>query len=371
MIVVKARLDGQWVLLEKEGKLLYEQSGYGRPIGTGLRLSPAEALYLVHRGKIEVPDHTFDTLLTLFSQDSGFIRQFLVYWDIRERGYAIQTGPQDFRVFRRGHRPGRGESLYMVRVISERDLIDFSKIHSDLCATAHMRKQHVIGVVDDENEITYYEIKRQKELLEKGETPKQETRGFDIKSGKTYIQRTKEEAHDYRYFPEPDIPPFTNLKAKSQALRANLPELPDQKIARFVKDYKISQYSAEILCSSLKTADYYEETIKVKSISSLQSTISNQHIANLIVNKKIDIGKYLPAELIQMLVKKSTGQTIDEKELEKIIKEVIKKNQKAISDYKKGKQTAITFLIGQVMKETKGKAKPDLAKKNIMSLLSF
>jgi len=164
VIVVKARLDGQWVLLEKEGKLLYEQSGYGRPIGTGLRLSPAEALYLVHRGKIEVPDHTFDTLLTLFSQDSGFIRQFLVYWDIRERGYAIQTGPQDFRVFRRGHRPGRGESLYMVRVISERDLIDFSKIHSDLCATAHMRKQHVIGVVDDENEITYYEIKRQKPI---------------------------------------------------------------------------------------------------------------------------------------------------------------------------------------------------------------
>ena len=206
-----------------------------------------------------------------------------------------------------------------------------------------------------------YEIKRQKELLEKGKTPEQETRGFDIKSGRTYVQRTKEEAHDYRYFPEPDIPPFTNLKAKSQALRANLPELPDEKVARFIKEYKISQYSAEILCADKKTADYFEEALKtMKQLNN--ETIEPQHIANLIVNKKVDINKYLPAELIQMLVKKSTAQVIDEEQLQKIIKEVINKNNKAVSDYKKGKQTAITFLIGQVMKEVKGKVEAKIVR---------
>ena len=214
-----------------------------------------------------------------------------------------------------------------------------------------------------------YEIKRQKELLEKEKTPDQETRGFDIKSGRTYVQRTKEEAHDYRYFPEPDIPPFTKLQAKSRALRANLPELPDEKISKFVKDYKISEYSSEILCTDKNTAEYFEEALSIiKRLSS--KTIEPQHIANLIVNKKVDISKYLPAELIAMLAKKTAIQTMEESELRKIIKEVINKNNKAVSDYKKGKKTAITFLIGQVMKKTKGRAKPDLVKKIIMSLLS-
>ena len=206
-----------------------------------------------------------------------------------------------------------------------------------------------------------YEIKRQKELLEKGKTPEQETRGFDIKSGRTYVQRTKEEAHDYRYFPEPDIPPFTKLKIKSQKLKVKLPELPDIKIARFIQQYKISQYNAEILCADKKTADYFEEALKtMKQLNN--ETMKPQHIANLIVNKKVDINKYLPAELIQMLVKKSTAQVIDEEQLQKIIKEVINKNNKAVSDYKKGKQTAITFLIGQVMKEVKGKVEAKIVR---------
>ena len=209
-----------------------------------------------------------------------------------------------------------------------------------------------------------YEIKRQKGLLEKGEAPKQETRGFDVKSGRTYIQRVKEEAQDYRYFPEPDIPPFTNLKIKSQKLKVNLPELPDQKIARFIKKYKISQYNAEILCTDKKTSEYFEEVLlAIKQLNN--ETIRSQHISNLIVNKKVDINKYLPAELVQMLAKKKAVQAIDEKELDKITKEVLSKNKKAVSDYKKGKQTAITFLIGQVMKETKGKARPSLVEKLI------
>ncbi|MDD1723843.1 MAG: tRNA-intron lyase, partial [Methanospirillum sp.] len=159
---MKARIDNGKVLLGSEGYALYEQSGFGRPLKDGLRLSPVEALYLVYRGRIEIPDYDFDSLLVKFSDDAHMLRSFLVYRDIRERGYVVQTGPHDFRVFKRGEKPGKGESLYMVRVLSERDLIDFSKVRSEVNTTLNMRKQHVLAVVDDEFEITYYEVKLQK-----------------------------------------------------------------------------------------------------------------------------------------------------------------------------------------------------------------
>jgi tRNA-intron endonuclease len=146
----------------KDGRVLYEQSGYGRPDGDGLRLSMQEALYLVHRKKIEMVDYTFDTLFAEFAKQPNFMRSFLVYRDLRERGYVVQTGPHDFRVFRRGEKPGKGESLYLVRVLSERDPIRFEKIIEEVVASRNMRKQYVLAVVDDEEELTYYEIKLQK-----------------------------------------------------------------------------------------------------------------------------------------------------------------------------------------------------------------
>jgi len=154
--------DGTTVRAGKDGRTLYEQSGYGRPEGDGLRLSPQEALYLLHRGKIEVPGFTFDTLFSEFSIEPNFMRSFLVYRDLRERGYVVQTGPHDFRVFRRGERPGKGESLYLVRVLSERDPIRFGTLISEVTSSGNMRKRYVLAVVDDENELTYYEIKLQK-----------------------------------------------------------------------------------------------------------------------------------------------------------------------------------------------------------------
>lgn len=154
-----ALFDGTTVRTGKEGKILYEQSGYGRPDGDGLRLSPQEALYLLHRQKIEVPDFTFDTLFSEFCDQQNFLRSFLVYRDLRERGYVVQTGPHDFRVFRRGEKPGKGESLYLVRVLSERDPIRFGKLIEEVVASGNMRKQYVLAVVDDEDELTYYEIK--------------------------------------------------------------------------------------------------------------------------------------------------------------------------------------------------------------------
>lgn len=149
-------------MLTLDGSVLYEQSGFGRLLKEGVRLSPVEALYLVYRGRIEIPDFEFDSLLVHFSADPHFVRSFMVYRDLRERGYVVQTGPQDFRVFRRGEKPGKGESLYMVRVLSERDIIDFADVRHEVQATANMRKLHILAVVDDEFELTYYEVKVQK-----------------------------------------------------------------------------------------------------------------------------------------------------------------------------------------------------------------
>ena len=145
----------------REGKTLYEQSGYGRPEKEGIRLAPQEALYLLHRQKIEIPGYTFDTLLSAFADQKNFLRSFLVYRDLRERGYVVQTGPHDFRVFRRGEKPGTGESLYSLRVLSERDPIQFTTLIEEVVASKNMRKQYVLAVGDDEDELTYYEIKFQ------------------------------------------------------------------------------------------------------------------------------------------------------------------------------------------------------------------
>lgn len=155
-----ATFDGTVVRTGPEGIALYEQGGYGRQERGGLRFGPVEALYLVHRGKITVTGHDFDSLLATFSNDPTFLRSYLVYRDIRERGYVVQTGPQDFRVFRRGQKPGSGRSQYMVRVLAERDLVSFEALGKEVTASDHMRKQHVLAVVDDEDELTYYEIHR-------------------------------------------------------------------------------------------------------------------------------------------------------------------------------------------------------------------
>jgi len=159
---VKATFDGTFVWLEREGRILYEQSGYGRPEGERIKLSPQESLYLLHRQKIEVNGYNFDTLFSEFADQRNFLRSFLVYRDLRERGYVVQTGPHDFRVFRRGEKPRTGESLYLVRVFSERDPIRFVKLIEEVVTSRNMRKQYILAVVDDEEELTFYEIKLQK-----------------------------------------------------------------------------------------------------------------------------------------------------------------------------------------------------------------
>ncbi|MCZ0860547.1 MAG: tRNA-intron lyase [Methanocorpusculum sp.] len=157
---MKAQFDGTQVLAPPEAKVFYEQNGYGRVEKTGnLRLAVVEALYLIARGKIQIDGWSFDSLLAENAASPGFLRRFIVYRDIRERGFVITTGPQDFRIFPRGQRPGHGQSRYLLRVLSERDIVDLSVILREAQTAANMRKQFLLAVVDDEHELTYYEIR--------------------------------------------------------------------------------------------------------------------------------------------------------------------------------------------------------------------
>jgi aspartyl-tRNA(Asn)/glutamyl-tRNA(Gln) amidotransferase subunit B len=206
-----------------------------------------------------------------------------------------------------------------------------------------------------------FEIKRQTKALNKGEKLEQETRGFDEDKETTYVQRTKEEAHDYRYFPEPDIPPFQLSNQLINKLSNQLIEMPGTKINRFMKDYKISRYNAEILTRDKKTAEYFEKAVSLSDYYKI--------IASIIVNKKVDINKTLPKQLIKQLKTKKKSVIRDSSQLAIIVKEVIKKNKKAADDYNKGKKEAIGFLIGQIMQESKGRADAKIVKKLLLEKL--
>jgi tRNA-intron endonuclease len=159
---VKAVFDGTYVTAPHEAKVFYEQSGYGRVEKNGnVRFSGVEALYLLARGKISIEGSGFDAFLSICSENPEFLRNYIVYRDIRERGYVITAGPQDYRVFPRGQRPGHGQSRYLVRVFSERGIVDFPALLREAETAANMRKQFVLAVADDEHELTYYEIRIQ------------------------------------------------------------------------------------------------------------------------------------------------------------------------------------------------------------------
>lgn len=206
-----------------------------------------------------------------------------------------------------------------------------------------------------------YEIKRQTEILNEGKTPVQETRGWNEDRQKTVSQRIKEEANDYRYFPEPDIPPIRLTGSQIANLKSQMPELPDLKFDRFIKNYSLSEYNTKILTREKEIADYFEESVKVGKLHE----INPKQIANEIINRKVVIENTLPTELIKNIV--STKQTISitDDALEKIINNVVKVNSKAVDDYRKGKTNVIMFLIGQVMREAKQKLDTKLVKETL------
>ncbi|MDO8460822.1 MAG: Asp-tRNA(Asn)/Glu-tRNA(Gln) amidotransferase subunit GatB [bacterium] len=194
-----------------------------------------------------------------------------------------------------------------------------------------------------------YEIERQKDLLNNGKTPIQETRGWDEKKQITVLQRIKEEANDYRYFPEPDIPPihWNEDQISIRQLADQMPELPDKKLKRFINNYLLSYYDSEILTREKALADYFETAVRHGAIH----LITPKQIANAIINKKIDIEVVLPSELIQSIITSSQTIQIDEEELKEAINKLLKENQKAVVDYKAGKKGVLMFLVGQTMRK--------------------
>ncbi len=267
-----------------------------------------------------------------------------------------------------------------------------------------------------------YEIKRQKEILEKGDSVIQETRGWDEKKEITVSQREKEEAHDYRYFPEPDLPPLNLNEEFLREIKAKIPELPQGRRKRFEKEYKLDKKSIEILVFNKELGEYFEKAVselrvwvkekkdklkvtdeEFKKLAKLASNyiltdlqgllkgsstksknflITPENFAefvSMIYTREISskIAKTLLKEMFdkgtdpsQIIAEKKLSLISDEAELEKIIREILSKTPKPVEDYKKGKETALQFLIGQIMAQTKGKANPEIASKILKKLLA-
>lgn len=208
-----------------------------------------------------------------------------------------------------------------------------------------------------------YEIERQTEILQKGQNPIQETRGYDENKGTTFSQRTKEEAQDYRYFPEPDIPPIRISKSQIANYKLEIPELPDKKRERFIKDYQLPKDYVDILVSSAELADYFEKAVKISL--SLSTSLSAKTIADLIINKKLNEQFSEPAGLVKKIVELTKVEYATEADTKAAVESVLKENPKAVEDYNKGKGEVIGFLIGMVQKKLKGKGNPNLLNKLI------
>jgi aspartyl-tRNA(Asn)/glutamyl-tRNA(Gln) amidotransferase subunit B len=243
-----------------------------------------------------------------------------------------------------------------------------------------------------------FEIARQSKLLDAGERVMQETRGWRDDSGETVSQRSKEAAEDYRYFPEPDLPPVGITPAYVEELRAKLPELPDAKRQRFVSAYGLNDYEANLLTESEERADFFEEAVDgdlsaAKGIANLiinevarlehetatpvkESSLKARHLVeaqSILVGKadisanaivvKAAIGEAFKNGTSPLSYISSQGltQISSSDELAGLVAKVIEANPKPVADYRGGKESAIKALVGLVMRETRGRANPQLA----------
>lgn len=250
-----------------------------------------------------------------------------------------------------------------------------------------------------------YEFKRQIEVIEAGGTIQQETRRWDDAKGITVSLRSKEDAHDYRYFPEPDLKTIVLEESYIEELKKQIPEMPNYKVARYMKDYGLSQNDATLIAENLDRTKLFEETVEAnpevnakavsnwvlvdvsrvvnetgksifeteldpKRLSDLifeiqKSTISNS--AGKTVFEELLVSGKPVAEIIQ---EKGLAQISDSSALKGIVDEVLGNNQKSVDDYRGGKTNALGFLVGQCMKATKGKGNPGLIKEMILDYLN-
>jgi len=237
-----------------------------------------------------------------------------------------------------------------------------------------------------------YEAKRQIEIIEEGGAVNQETRLFDTKKMETRSMRSKEDAHDYRYFPDPDLLPLELDQDYINNIKKSLPELPDEKKARLMNDFGLSSYDASIIISDQEISTYYEEVAKnsdyklaanwmivelfgilnkenkeikdspvsAKNLSKLINLIKDNTISGKIAKTVFEDmikGNQDPVEIIN---KKGLTQQSDPKELEKIIDKIVQSNLDKVEQYKSGKDKLFGFFVGQAMKETQGKGNPKL-----------
>ncbi|MCS7181214.1 MAG: Asp-tRNA(Asn)/Glu-tRNA(Gln) amidotransferase subunit GatB [bacterium] len=242
-----------------------------------------------------------------------------------------------------------------------------------------------------------YESKRQIEMLKKGEKIFQETRLWNEKEEITEEMRSKEEAHDYRYFPEPDLVPLKINLEWIDKIKKEIGELPDERKERFKKEYNLSDYDANVLTSQKGIADYFEICLKyyqnpkivcnwimgellaqikgkVLKVDDIPLKVENFiEILKMIDEEKITVtvGKEIFKESyetgispVEIVKRKNLTQIQDDELIKKIVEDVLKENQKALDDWRKGKEQVLSFLLGQVMRKTGGKANPNIAKSN-------
>jgi aspartyl-tRNA(Asn)/glutamyl-tRNA(Gln) amidotransferase subunit B len=237
--------------------------------------------------------------------------------------------------------------------------------------------------------VVHYEIERQTDCLKRGEKISQETRLWDEAAGKTARMRAKEQSHDYRYFPEPDLVPVLVAEDWLEKVRAEVPELPVPRRMRFISDYKLSPYDAGVLTDDRALADYFEATVKAgatpkaaanwvtnevarelnaRNISFSEWRVQPDPLAKLIL--AVESGKISTASGREVLTQiqdspkspeaiiaeKGLAQISDTGALEEIVAKIFSANPNAVADLRKGKKEAMGFLIGQVMRQTKGKA---------------
>lgn len=240
-------------------------------------------------------------------------------------------------------------------------------------------------------DVIHYEIERQTEILEDGGHIVQETRTWDPDRGITLSMRSKEEAHDYRYMPEPDLPPIITTQEQIEAFRKELPELPDARRERMEKEYGLSAYDAGVITASREMAEYFdaviadgadaklaanwmmgdlsknlnadgktieESPVDAKRLGDMIKLISKGTISSKIA-KKVFAEMWTSPDAPEKIVKdKGLVQITDTKAIEAIVDAVIEANPKPVADYKGGNAKAIGALVGQVMKQSKGKANP-------------
>jgi aspartyl-tRNA(Asn)/glutamyl-tRNA(Gln) amidotransferase subunit B len=240
-----------------------------------------------------------------------------------------------------------------------------------------------------------FEIERQSKLLDAGERIVQETRGWVEERGVTVSQRSKEEAHDYRYFPEPDLPPLVISREWVEAIRARLPELPEPKRRRFMAQYGLSPEEAATLTAARPLAEFYEQTVRLGAGARPVANWMLRDVLRLLNTSGVEIehSKLTPAHLAELIAliesrqvsvrsgpevleevfrtgaapaavvrDRGLAQVSDAGELEAVVEKVLADpaNARAIQDYRGGRQNALGFLVGAVMKQTRGKANPGL-----------